>query len=357
MKIGITVTKLTLSGGMERYSLDLIAALNFEGVKPYVFTRQFDSQLAESCEFIPVIIPVSKLWCKLAIHIFSFKLKRLKRKMGIGLMLGCNRNASSDIAICGGTHIGYLKIFGKNQKFWDAREITLEKQLYSNAKFIIAHSLQTKKELVNYYGILSEKIRVIYPPVNHKIFKVISAQKRNEIRRANQWEENEIVMLFPSSGHNRKGLPYIVEQMKQLPTDTNIRLVVLGKEDKRINLKNITFKSFTNDIQSLYQAADFTILASEYEPFGLVGPESVLSGTPCIFSNVIGATEVLDDYVCYKFDLKQKNSLLGLLEKIDSMKIRIQEPSKHISYPVSRSEHLNAISRECGIEFLTDGSF
>jgi glycosyltransferase involved in cell wall biosynthesis len=46
-------------------------------------------------------------------------------------------------------------------------------------------------------------------------------------------------------------------------------------------------------IEECYQAADFTILASQYEPFGLVGVETVLCGTPAILSSRVGCSEVI----------------------------------------------------------------
>ena len=51
----------------------------------------------------------------------------------------------------------------------------------------------------------------------------------------------------------------------------------------------------------LYQAADFTIMASQYEPFGLIGLESILSGTPVIFSENMGCLEVLKTNLAIHF--------------------------------------------------------
>ena len=48
-----------------------------------------------------------------------------------------------------------------------------------------------------------------------------------------------------------------------------------------------------NAIEDGYRAADYTILASSYEPFGLVGVESVMCGTPVILSSNIGCHDVI----------------------------------------------------------------
>ena len=50
-------------------------------------------------------------------------------------------------------------------------------------------------------------------------------------------------------------------------------------------MKNVVGLGFCTDMPELYRAADFTIMASLYEPFGLVGVESVLCGTRVVLSD------------------------------------------------------------------------
>ena len=47
------------------------------------------------------------------------------------------------------------------------------------------------------------------------------------------------------------------------------------------------------DDHGFYRAVDFTVMASRYEPFGLVGVESLLCGTPVLCAQGVGCAEVL----------------------------------------------------------------
>ncbi|MFC0179627.1 glycosyltransferase family 4 protein [Thorsellia kenyensis] len=340
MNIAIVVTKLTLSGGMERYSLDLIKGLNEKGIMPFVLTSRFDKKLLSLVDFKPIIINRPKILGKLGIHFFNFKLNYYKRKYHIDLLVACNRNTSSEIAICGGTHIGFLKAINKKPKIWDKIEIALEKRMYSKAKYIIAHSNLMAAELKELYKIEESKVKVIYPPINNNVFHPINDDDRKSIRQQNNWSDGDIILLFPSSGHERKGLPYIISSIKKSSNRDKIKLIVLGKYNSKYKEDFVLFHDFRSDIESLYQAADFTVLASVYEPFGLVGPESVLCATPCLFSENIGATEVLSHTSCHIFSVtNEENSLCKVLDNLEQLRIRIENQNSHIRYDISLSSH------------------
>ena len=89
-----------------------------------------------------------------------------------------------------------------------------------------------------------------------------------------------------------------------------------------------------------------TILASKYEAFGLVGPESISCGTPVLFSDTIGAAEVLSEPGCYCF----KRSVEDLRELLDRMgerfrtgTLRVESPAKCIHYPYRFDEYLDEL--------------
>ena len=122
-----------------------------------------------------------------------------------------------------------------------------------------------------------------------------------------------MVLLFPSaSGHERKGLPFILSCLNGL---SDIQLAVAGKPPKAQD-PAIVGIGYQRDMSSAYNAADFTILASYYEPFGLVGVESVLCGTPVILADGIGCTEVLSRNACQTFSRNTPEELHSILAKL-----------------------------------------
>ena len=123
-------------------------------------------------------------------------------------------------------------------------------------------------------------------------------------------------------------------------------LAVAGKKElKHPRVLNLGFRQ---DMPALYTAADATILASKYEAFGLVGPESISCGTPVLFADTIGATEVLSEPGCYRFKRNADDlaALLGKMEKrFHAGSLRVDTPSACIHYPYVFDDYLDELIR------------
>ncbi|HTH73311.1 MAG TPA: glycosyltransferase family 4 protein [Trinickia sp.] len=294
MKIGISANALSHGGGLERYAMDLVRAMAQQGVKPTFFARTFDSTLPESRLVEARRIPVSFLPGKLRDHWFSWRLRSARRAAGVDVLIGCNRVDSSEIAICGGTHRGFLRAIGRMPKRADKWQIGLESRQYARAKIVVAHSAQMRDELYELYGLDQEKVRVMFPPVDATRFQPCEPAARATLRKRFGFADHEIVLLFPSSSHDRKGLPLIEAALHDL--DLPVVVAVAGRKSTSADSR-IRYIGYVKDLEQAYRAADFTILASKYEPFGLVGVESVMCGTPVILSDNIGCCDAISEHV------------------------------------------------------------
>ena len=119
MKIGIVCNALANSGGMERYTLDIIRGLVASGHEVTVFTRKIDQSLQEASLVKAVKINTSFLPKRLRDFYVSFVLPSLRKTYPVDVMLGCCRSKNVDVVICGGTHPGFLKATGKKKSFFD----------------------------------------------------------------------------------------------------------------------------------------------------------------------------------------------------------------------------------------------
>lgn len=290
MKIGISANALKQGGGFERYAMDLARGLAQRGIEPAFFARRFDRSLPESGLVQAHRINVSFLPGKLRDHWFSWRLRRMRRAAGVDVLIGCNRVDSSDIAVCGGTHRGFVRALGRTPTRADRWQIALEARQYAHAAVVVAHSLLMRDELRELYGVSDDKIRVFYPPVDAARFSPVTPQARAQLRKRFGFADDEIVLLFPSSSHERKGLPLIEAVLRE--TNLPIVVAVAGRPPKRTSAR-IRYIGYVADIENGYRAADFTILASKYEPFGLVGVESVMCGTPVILAANIGCCDAI----------------------------------------------------------------
>lgn len=326
---------------MERHVLDLISYVSQQGVAVRGVTRHFDWRGRVPSNVEIVLIPDKTPIARLNNWLFeSNALGKCNQKWPT---IGISRVPGVDICIVGGTHKGHLldrkrKRFG----FWDHRTIVNEQEMYRKAKAIIAHSSKVATEISELYEVDSQKIRALYPPVDTSVFSLSARRCRKFFREQIGLAPEHFFLLFPSNNHALKGADLILAALYNF--DPRIKLVVAGKEP--LNAPNVINLGFVQDMPGLYAAADAVILASQYEAFGLVGPEAILCGTPAIFAETVGATEVLSAEACIQFERtipSLRNALKKAIGKFEDGSLQLHEPSRHIHYPYSPSEHFGEV--------------
>jgi glycosyltransferase involved in cell wall biosynthesis len=163
------------------------------------------------------------------------------------------------------------------------------------ADVVVAISEQTKRDIVDFYKIKEEKIKVIYQSC-HRQFYVNDKPNdaiKNTVLKQNNLPNN--FFLYVGTINERKNLLGIMKALKQLKTPIN--LVVIGdggaylNEVKKYVLDNqlsnqIYWLSKVNfaDLPAIYASAKALILPSFFEGFGIPIIESLWSGTPVITS-------------------------------------------------------------------------
>lgn len=182
-----------------------------------------------------------------------------------------------------------------NGFLYKTERLRLEKDLLKNSNLIITTSSFEKKELLksinNKQKSYKEKVKIIYPIVDSKIFRPYN----------NSLSKNYLSLLFVGRPDKRKGLEETIKSITKLnfhQSNNFIRLLVVGNHKKRHSLtkeKHISYigKIKNQELPKYYNNANLTIVPSYYEPFGIVALESHLCGTPVIASNVGGLREIV----------------------------------------------------------------
>ncbi|MGY2490241.1 glycosyltransferase family 4 protein [Cupriavidus sp. CP313] len=343
MKVGISCNRFGAGGGLERYALDISRAMaGRAGTEVSVYARRFDAGVAESAGIAPHRIVVSWLPGKLRDRYFSWRLQA--RRPADEVLIGCNRVRGSDIAICGGTHRGYLAARGTTARRSDHWQIELESAQYAGAHRVVAHSALMQREVVELYGIPEDRVDLIYPPVDTQRFTPVDAATRAALRREFGFGDDEIVFLFPSSGHARKGFDLLADYFSK--SSLPITLAVAGRPVGR-TIPRVRELGYSSRIDALYRAADFTILASGYEPFGLVGVESVLCGTPLVFADNIACLEVIRPQAVHAFSRERAETLdHAIRAAVDSARAgqgRLANPIAMLDYDPGIDAHVDAL--------------
>ncbi len=177
--------------------------------------------------------------------------------------------------------------------------INIEKQLVNTCDRIIAATDRERRELIQHYDALPEKISVVPCGVNRELFRPVG---RPIARRRLGFDNDHKLVLYVGRFSPLKGIDRLLAAMKHLPEDEKYRLIIIGGDGQNTpelnTLQNLTRElgigamvSFAGkieqeDLPCYYSAADVLAIPSYHESFGLVALESLSCGTPVVATQV-----------------------------------------------------------------------
>ena len=232
-------------------------------------------------------------------YFFLTKYNRGFDRREYDLSLSLTRTACQDIAVVGGVHPASVAARGKknfHRRLHDAIEEYYERKMFAEVPCIIAHSKAIAAQIIEYHPVDREKIHVLYPPVNEVMIKRVGVDEIHATRRKYNIDEGKMTFLFPSVGHQRKGLPELINAFGLIYKD-DYELLVAGENMRGYSIlpKNVRYLGYIDNLSFLYSTVDYVILPSHYEPLGLVVVESLQCGTPVIVTRGVGAAELITD--------------------------------------------------------------
>ena len=332
------------SGGIERYALTLVRGLHERGIRPVFAAKVFDETMPEYAWVDPVRVGMGIVPGKLRDFWFDWRLRALKRRAGWAPLIACNQTGAADIAICGSNHPAYLDAMGLRPGRIDRWKIALEREHLTAAHTVVAHSRRVGNEAVQHYGIDPGKVVLLYPPVDTERFSTVDEPTRNALRARLGLPVDRAVFLLASTGHKRKGLELLSRFFAD--TDLPITLAIAGRPTSE-TVRNVRHLGYRSDMEDVYRAVDFTVMASVYEPFGLVGVESVLSGTPVLLSEHAGCAEVIRRPAQLPFLPEQPASLATAIEEAVGRwrgdQHRLNAPLDLLTYDPQVGVHVDAL--------------
>ena len=182
------------------------------------------------------------------------------------------------------------------------------------ADAILVNSDNTKRDVIKYTGVASDKIHRVYLGVDEEFRtqKPISREGRgNYVLFVGGAEVNKnILRLLRAFAVTKSQIPNPKSQINSKFQITNLKLILPGgqfaNEDKietrmirakvkELNLENsVEFPGFVpqEDLIGLYRKALVFVYPSYYEGFGFPVLEAMASGTPVVTSNVSSLPEV-----------------------------------------------------------------
>ena len=184
----------------------------------------------------------------------------------------------------------------------------VEKTAIEMADAVIAVSNETKEDVLKYFDVDEEKIKVIYNGINLKEYVV--TQETTALDRYGI-DKSKPYVLFVGRITKQKGIIHLVNAIKYIDRDTQIILcagapdtpeIAKEMEDSvnevkktRENVIWIEKMLDKEEVIQLYSHADVFCCPSIYEPFGIINIEAMACETAVVASAVGGIKEVVVD--------------------------------------------------------------
>jgi len=310
MKIGICAEFIGMkAGGTESYIVNILKAL-MEIDRENEYTIYVPSRDALKGLHIPANFHISSLgtnnpWVRNLI-VMPFKL--MMKPVDIlhvqnvvplgwrGKLVATIHDISFDI---------FPDTFPKAMRF---RLSKLVRKSARKATIVLTGSENTKKDLINIYGVPSEKIDVAPYAHDEKYRFVDEREKVDEVKK--KYGIPEKFILYVGAIQPRKNIDGLLKACEMLREKYGVerKLVIVGKEawlysDIIKSMKDvkhpeeIIYTGYVPDeeLPLLFNAAELFVCPSFYEGFGLVVLEAMACGTPVITSNVSSLPEVIGD--------------------------------------------------------------
>lgn len=224
---------------------------------------------------------------------------------------------------------------------------------------IIALSENTKRDIIKFYGIKPEKIKVIYQGVDLSFFK--SKVKFEEIKEIKNKYGAEKYILALGDHYPRKNFVGLIYAFSKINLPHKLIIAgnpykrftpVIEETIKRLNCQDkviITGYVSKETLRILYQGADLFILPSLYEGFGRPLLEAMASGTPVIASKRASIPEVAGD-AALLIDPENEEEIINSIKRVlENEKLRREliekggERIKFFTYKNFCKEFLNLL--------------
>lgn len=256
-----------------------------------------------------------------------------------------------------------FKIFSD---FYDDKKV---KELDQRIKFlkaqsdlIITSSYSTKYDLIKFYNIPENKIKVIYFSINENFKKEKKEEEINIFKRKNELPAK--YFLFVGSYDKRKNLKNIIKAFNEFKKydKKNYYLIIIGKSNLKIQNeigvnKNVIFADYVEDkdLPYYYYFADALLYCSYYEGFGLPILEAFASNIPVLTTFNSSMKELGGESGIYIKDPDNveeiKDKLIYLSKLKEEERVKIIESGKERLKKFDIEECIKKI-KECYFELL-----
>ncbi|WP_020588411.1 glycosyltransferase family 4 protein [Desulfobacter curvatus] len=332
MKIAVLVKRFTLSGGKERYVVELVKSLCRLGHQVDVFACEAEQRLLNDIGFFRV---PNRMTFSSVLNTISFvkETAKMLEEYDYDIVHSHERNYTQEVL----TLHSFSYYEGLKKYTWlrkiDQKYLSLRSWLYlwleraqMRTPWLISVSTAISKDVEENYHRTGNVVE-IPPGVDLTIFDEKSVYAmRQQARKEKNIHENELAVLFVGSAFQRKGLDRLIPAITE-----EMHLIIVGKGDhiskfsKMIKAhpcgQRISMEGITDNVIKYYALADVVVLPSRSEAFGMSVLEGMACGLPVIVSHNSGVAGLIR-HGENGFLMSKVSELTGLLELVKSEETR-----------------------------------
>ena len=228
------------------------------------------------------------------------------------------------------SYIAHPEWFPKRQL---ASLVPLTGPTVRKADVILTGSMATKNEILKYYDVDHEKIKITNLGVDERFLRLNDTQGVAQSDRVTEKYKLEgKVVLFVGLLMNRRNIPQLMESVANVMKRTGevLTLVIVGKNHTYPYLdinslaakygisKHLRWIEYTSDddVFGLYKAADVFMCISLYEGFNITPLEALGLGVPTICSDMSSLPEVVGEAAYMLQDPRDAVEMTNAMEEV-----------------------------------------